>query len=289
MQTFLPFAEFVWSAEVLDDRRLGKQRVETLQILRALHCEGYGWANHPAVTMWQGHTPALVCYGTAMVDEWEARGFDDTTRTSIAEFVHPIAPRTQTQLAREDRLPRWLGREPLHRSHRSALLRKDPEHYGRWFQADTPADLEYVWPVPPQPRGAQPGPGRRTAWVVRGEMGDDEVAVEARAGEELWVPLDARSGGITKRARQVARLVDEMAPGDLLVVPHDRTLRVGEIAGDHRMKGGRHVRPVRWIGALDRPALRFPAALQDPQVVFALHDEPAVARLRRRHPTDATK
>ena len=36
MQTFLPFADFAASAAVLDDRRLGKQRVETLQVLRAL-------------------------------------------------------------------------------------------------------------------------------------------------------------------------------------------------------------------------------------------------------------
>ncbi|MDQ1681515.1 MAG: hypothetical protein QOH99_56, partial [Frankiaceae bacterium] len=35
MQTFLPYADFGASARVLDDRRLGKQRVETLQILRA--------------------------------------------------------------------------------------------------------------------------------------------------------------------------------------------------------------------------------------------------------------
>lgn len=36
MQTFLPFPSRVKSARVLDDRRLGKQRVECLQILGAL-------------------------------------------------------------------------------------------------------------------------------------------------------------------------------------------------------------------------------------------------------------
>ncbi|HMC68015.1 MAG TPA: pyrimidine dimer DNA glycosylase/endonuclease V, partial [Mycobacteriales bacterium] len=36
MQTFLPYSRFDASAAVLDDLRLGKQRVETLQILRAL-------------------------------------------------------------------------------------------------------------------------------------------------------------------------------------------------------------------------------------------------------------
>ena len=43
-------------------------------------------------------------------------------------------------------LPPWLGDEAVHRSHRSALLRKDPEWYGRVFD-DVPIDLDYVWPV----------------------------------------------------------------------------------------------------------------------------------------------
>ena len=36
MQTFLPVADFADSARLLDSPRLGKQRVETLQILRAI-------------------------------------------------------------------------------------------------------------------------------------------------------------------------------------------------------------------------------------------------------------
>lgn len=36
MQTFLPYADFAESASVLDQKRLGKQRVETLQIFQAL-------------------------------------------------------------------------------------------------------------------------------------------------------------------------------------------------------------------------------------------------------------
>ncbi len=70
MQTFLPYPDFARSAAVLDPARLGKQRVETLQILRALELFDYGWSNHPAVGMWRGHTPALVSYGLACVGEW---------------------------------------------------------------------------------------------------------------------------------------------------------------------------------------------------------------------------
>src|SRR3954469_7896888 len=53
MQTFLPVADFEESARLLDSPRLGKQRVETLQVLRALELPDYGWANHPVATMWR--------------------------------------------------------------------------------------------------------------------------------------------------------------------------------------------------------------------------------------------
>ena len=61
MQTFLPVADFEDGARLLDSPRLGKQRVETLQILRALELPDYGWASHPAVRMWRGRTPAHGC------------------------------------------------------------------------------------------------------------------------------------------------------------------------------------------------------------------------------------
>lgn len=275
MQTFLPFASFARSAEVLDDRRLGKQRVETLQILRALHFEGYGWRHHPAVTMWRGYTDALVTYGLTMVTEWDARGYSDTTRRQIAEFVHPEEPRDEPSLVAAGRLPPWIGWEPLHRSHRAALLRKDPAYYGPLLP-DTPNDLDYVWPGPP---GPEPASGPRTGWVVRGTVADDLVLVPARPGEEpgAWPPAGRRE---LKRDRQVRRFTDLIARGDHVVVPDDDGgLRVGVVTGDYRYDDGRgaHVRPVRWLGVLPRHALDFPAALQDPQAVFALHDEPVIA------------
>ncbi|MFA9444499.1 MSMEG_6728 family protein [Egicoccus sp. AB-alg6-2] len=277
MQTFLPFPSFAGSAEVLDDRRLGKQRVETLQILRALHFEGYGWRHHPAVTMWRGYTDALVTYGVTMVDGWVERGHRDTTRAQIAEFVHPEDPRDEPALAAAGRLPPWMGWEPLHRSHRAALLRKDPAHYAPLLP-DTPVELDYVWPEPPAP---EPEPGPRTAWVVRGTVADGLVAVPAAPGEEpaAWAPVARRE---RKRDRQVRRLTDGIAPGDRVVVPgDDATLRIGIVAGPYRYDEdrGAHVRPVQWLGELPRRALDFPAALQDPQAVFALHGEPVVAAL----------
>ena len=54
--------------------------------------------------------------------------------------------RSQDELDADGDLPPWLGDDALHRSHRSSLLRKDPDHYRPLF-ADERADLDYVWPV----------------------------------------------------------------------------------------------------------------------------------------------
>ena len=146
MQTFLPYRSFARTARVLDDRRLGKQRVETLQILRALTWETYGWKHHPAVRMWRGYLDGLVCYGVAITTEWLRRGRADTVMEQLVEFV--AAPvRTQAELAAAGRLPPWLGNRGFHRAHQSSLVRKDPEHYRRYFPT-VPDDLPYVWPVP---------------------------------------------------------------------------------------------------------------------------------------------
>ena len=74
MQTFLPSPDFAASAAALDPRRLGKQRVEALQILRALTQGGSAWRNHPAVLMWKGYEEALVAYGVAVCQAWCALG-----------------------------------------------------------------------------------------------------------------------------------------------------------------------------------------------------------------------
>jgi len=149
VQTFLPYADFAASARVLDDRRLGKQRVETLQIVRALTRETYGWKHHPAVLMWAGHEAALAAYGVAVCAEWVARGRPDTCAATMATDLALAGlppPRTQPEVAADALLPPWLGDDRLHRSHRAALLRKDPAHYGPLFP-DVDPDLPYFWPV----------------------------------------------------------------------------------------------------------------------------------------------
>ena len=155
MQTFLPSPDFATSAAALDDRRLGKQRSENIQILRALTVPGYGWRRHPAAAMWAGYEEALVSYGVVICDEWRRRGHADTVeatlRGELQTTVEVSDVRDQGTLAAAGDLPPWLGDPSFHRSHRSALLRKDPDHYRHLFE-DVPDDLPYVWPPSDRPR-----------------------------------------------------------------------------------------------------------------------------------------
>lgn len=150
MQTFLPYPDFARSATTLDQARLGKQRVEALQVLRGLTVPGYGWRHHPAVRMWIGYEEALVRYGLDVCALWVTAGRADTCATTLlTDFTrhHPgAAVRPQEELASAGELPPWLGDKPFHRSHQSALLRKAPEIYAPLFP-DVPDDLPYVWPT----------------------------------------------------------------------------------------------------------------------------------------------
>jgi hypothetical protein len=149
LQTFLPYPDFDETAAVLDARRLGKQRVEVIQIVRALTVPDYAWKQHPAVLMWKGHEEALGAYGSAVVRRWCALGFADTCEATIAAGLAAFGVgriRSQAVLAEAGELPTWLGDERLHLSHRSALVRKDPEHYRLLFPG-VPDDIEYWWPV----------------------------------------------------------------------------------------------------------------------------------------------
>ncbi|NBR35827.1 MAG: cytoplasmic protein [Chitinophagales bacterium] len=136
MQTFLPYDSFIRSAECLDVKRLGKQRVEVLQILNALTGTSSGWQNHPATKMWRGHEAGLSAYGIAVCTVWKKRGYKDTCLHKIQSLVSPD----------KNDLPSWFGDDKFHDSHKSNLLRKNPIHYSQfnWGVAD---DLEYYWPA----------------------------------------------------------------------------------------------------------------------------------------------
>lgn len=134
MQTFLPYASLQKSIQVLDYRRLGKQRVETFQVLNILldRTPTKGWRNHPVTLMWKGYEAALQLYQNYTIQEWINRGYKNNMHYEEVDINSVV-------------MPSWFGLEEFHRSHRSNLLRKDYEYYSQYF--DEPSNLDYYWPV----------------------------------------------------------------------------------------------------------------------------------------------
>ncbi len=112
--------------------RLGKQRVECLQILNALRRGTGGWIHHPATRMWRGYEDCLCLYASIICTEWKFRGMEDNL---LRKFKHP----------RYGLTPPWLGDRNFHRSHQSNLVRKNGLWYGKLFNGIR-NDLPYIWP-----------------------------------------------------------------------------------------------------------------------------------------------
>jgi hypothetical protein len=288
MQTFLPYPSFAASAAVLDGPRLGKQRVETLQILRALLVPTYGWQRHPVVQMWRGHVPGLTAYGLAMTDEWLGRGHADTVRPQLVEFAPEVDGVPQDELAERGLLPPWLGDPVVHESHRSRLIAKDPDFYGTRFPG-TPLDLEYVWPPAP---AAPQEPHVAPLWVVR----VDDLDSWRDAGL-VGIPQANSAGKITPAWRQQhERFAEELAPGVLVAVlgaADPALLHLAEITGPPAsvtIDGAEYLaRSARYEGDLARGELPVPAELQNPRRLFPVAPPRAVrAGARDLHPEQRT-
>ena len=132
MQTFLPYRDFKSSLEVLDWRRLGKQRVEAKQILNILRnrTETKGWRNHPITKMWEGYDNALAEYFNESIWQWVHRGY--TNNMEFEEINGDVV------------YPHWLGNKSFHSSHRANLLRKDYEYYSQ-FGWEEDSKNPYTW------------------------------------------------------------------------------------------------------------------------------------------------
>lgn len=75
---------------------------------------------------------ALKMYHNIVIEEWVRRGYENNME--LFEIRTPV----------EDSF--WLADDRLHRSHRSNLLRKDPEFYGK-YGWNVPDNLDYFWPT----------------------------------------------------------------------------------------------------------------------------------------------
>jgi hypothetical protein len=137
VNTFIPFSSFKKIAKCLDNKRLGKQRVEAQQILNAIErkrkgLKVTGWAHHPIVHMWYGYEQSLKRYVNTMIQEWIKRGFVNNMPLHKLSSIPPI--------------PWFVKCQPINLSHQASLIRKNPEHYRKFFKP--PAEYlkyKYIW------------------------------------------------------------------------------------------------------------------------------------------------
>lgn len=129
MQTFVPFPSFAETAACLDRQRLGKQRLETKQILQTLLGEIEGWPNHPATTAWEGYEEGLAVYGLYVSAEWRERGYKDN------QFVWFQEKRLElrTHRRRFTKFPPWVSDTAVNIAYQELLMWKDPDHYAGFF------------------------------------------------------------------------------------------------------------------------------------------------------------
>ena len=167
MQTFLPYSDFTKSLQALDYRRLGKQRVETWQILNAIDKRKAGikagWINHPATIMWEDHKDALTLYGLIACEIWAQKGYEDNMFGRIEEHSQQVSyllwrptppwkvkPSLLFDFQSEVTMPPWLGDKDFHNSHKALLLQKKYEYYKQYnWQNDFVPDWKfwsYIWP-----------------------------------------------------------------------------------------------------------------------------------------------
>jgi hypothetical protein len=143
--------------------------------------------------MWKGYEEALGRYGVTMCAVWVEKGFADTCEATIRSDLRQAGVtslRTYDDLAAAAALPEWLFDPALLRSHQSALVRKDPDHYRPLFPG-VPDDIAYVWPM-------------RSPAVVERERRRQENGLrrEARAREKAAVEEAQRSRRRSAAARR---------------------------------------------------------------------------------------
>jgi len=152
MQTFLPFASFADSVGVLDRQRLGKQRIETMQIMRTLtgYYDGRWLDNIPLSRAWRGHEDELMRYQEETIDEWTRRGYQDTCLDKTRSTYDRWRSEGHEPIGVE---PLWIGDEKMHEGYRALLIRKAPHLYRELF-ADTDANAPFFWPGTSEPWAA---------------------------------------------------------------------------------------------------------------------------------------
>lgn len=151
MQTFMTSSNFTEVSKMLDNKRLGKQRLESIDIYAILQYPNSvtnmndrqkeylykRYRHHPIVKMWKGYEKALLIYGLEMCKEWINRGFNSTIHTTFENELNKLK---DVELI----FPDWINNIQLNISHQSNLLRKNKDYYIKYFN-NVQDNLPYIW------------------------------------------------------------------------------------------------------------------------------------------------
>ena len=156
MQTFVPFADFNESAEVLDNKRLNKQLLEGRQIYQILVSgrRTGGWVNHPAVKMWRNYDMSFFNYLESVKNECVHRGIQTEKNWNAILDLHEKNWNRGSNIV----MPPWWNDQRVHESHRNNLYVKDSDHYAMFSSAKRVACCDrcnYFWPTHTSVYGAE--------------------------------------------------------------------------------------------------------------------------------------
>lgn len=135
--------------EVLDYRRLGKQRLEAKQIINTLESSSDGWKNHPALLSWKDHIEPLKAYYNICVQEWVNRGYKNTMELyEIDESKFHALEYHDGKFSEPDKYsyPKFVSFEPFIFSHQASLKRKDSIFYKDLIPPEEYLSRGYLWP-----------------------------------------------------------------------------------------------------------------------------------------------
>ncbi len=116
MQIFMPFSDVVSSLKSLDNKRLGKQRVEARWIIDIIQGIKQG-QNHPIIGMYRNYLPALIYYYNTCLEEFAARGYHN-------DKLQPI-PLNEDCIV----FPWFWNDEIILDRQKAILVFKDPTYY----------------------------------------------------------------------------------------------------------------------------------------------------------------
>lgn len=151
MITYVTHRGYGATAAALDDRKLGRQRVEAQEIFNTLTL-GEELPKDPVYRMWEGYEFALGIYCMMLCMEFTMhRGIADKIFWEVAAALKEMK-RSDASFSMEH--PPWHDDKDVMRSHRSNLLRLQNEgdavaghDYLKHFGKATPKNMPYLWPI----------------------------------------------------------------------------------------------------------------------------------------------